>query len=131
MTSTYDPDSNANANAPQRNRGGCLTAFLVLMMIVNPLTALFYLLGGEQAHRAIPQAPGWVIPVLGVACLGNLACAIAVWSWKKWGMYGFLGISALGFGVNLFAGLGAGALTGLIGPALLLALVYPQWNSME
>ena len=45
-------------------RGGCLSAFLVLMLIVNPLTAIYYFIAGATIQQNLPNMPGWIIPLL-------------------------------------------------------------------
>ncbi len=119
------------ALTPQRKRGGCLTAFLVIMLIANPLTAISYLLNGEAFSRSLPDMPGWAIPALGVIALANFVCAIGLWQWKKWGMYGFAGLSLITVFVNAVSiGIGL-ALFGLLGVVILGFLVRPVWNQME
>ncbi|MFC1499301.1 hypothetical protein ACFLS1_12640 [Verrucomicrobiota bacterium] len=100
----------------EKKRHGCLTAWLILMLIANSGSALMYLLGGNTIKAVYPDAPGWTFPVLIVACLFNLACTIAIFKWKKWGFWGFCGSSIVALGINLTIGLGiAQSLGGLVG----------------
>src|SRR5436305_1095488 len=78
-----------------KQRGGCLTAFLVLMFIANPITALVYLLGTELLHKGLPNAPEWAFPTLALMATGQLACAIGIWFWQKWGVYGSFVLAAI------------------------------------
>ena len=117
--------------SPERRRGGCLTAWLMLMLILNPLVAIYYLVAGGTVRQALPGLPPWVLPVLTVFGIANFVFALAVWNWKKWGMYGFVGSSAVVFFINA-ATLGTGrAIIGLVGVIILAALVRPIWKQME
>ncbi|MGD0526481.1 MAG: hypothetical protein ABSE49_15140 [Polyangiaceae bacterium] len=114
--------------APRAERGGCLTAFLVLVLIANPLVALGYFLAGD-AMNAVTRGHDWARPVLGLMCLVNVACAVGVWRFKRWGVYGFVAMAALGLVVNLTLGVGVGSFLGaFVGPAILVALVRPLWS---
>lgn len=119
------------AQLVQRRRGGCLTAFLILMLIANPLTALYYLVAGSTIHEYLPNLPLWTIPCLGLAALANFAFAIALWRWKKWGMYGFAVTTAAGFVINLLYMGTLTAVLGIIGVVILILLLRPVWNQME
>jgi len=67
------------ATVPQeKERHGCLTAYLVLAIIANSATALIYLFGAAAIKRSVPNMPDWAFPVLIVLVLFNLACAIAL-----------------------------------------------------
>ena len=115
----------------ERKRGGCLTAWLILMLIANPLVALQYLAAGGAIRQNLPNLPAWALPVLALFAFANFAFAFAIWKWRRWGMYGFVGSSAIVFMINL-AILGAGmALLGLLGVVLLAFLLRPVWNQMD
>jgi hypothetical protein len=107
-----------------RQRHGCLTAWLVLMIVANSATSLLYLFRSDVIRRNLPNAPAWIFPVLIVAALFNLACAVALFQWKKWGFWGFCASSLVALVVNISSGLGIGtALFGLIGVAILYAVL--------
>ena len=107
-----------------KSRHGCLTAWLVLMIVANSGSGLFYLLRGHTVRQSLPSAPGWAIPVLIIFSFFNLVCAIALFQWKKWGFWGFCFSSVVALGINLSAGLGIGmSLAGLIGIAFLYGVL--------
>ncbi|TWT89122.1 hypothetical protein Mal64_26140 [Pseudobythopirellula maris] len=111
--------------AEGKSRHGCLTAWLVLMIIANSASALMYLVGSDAIRRSLPDAPGWAFPVLIVFSLFNLVCAIALFQWKKWGFWGFCLSSVVALVVNLSIGLGIGpAVGGLIGLVLLYGVLH-------
>ncbi len=114
------------ATVPQeKERHGCLTAYLVLAIIANSATALIYLFGAAAIKRSVPNMPDWAFPVLIVLVLFNLACAIALLRWKKWGFWGLVGSAVVTLGVNLTIGLGlSSAIVGLLGVFLLCGLLH-------
>lgn len=105
-------------------RHGCLTAFLIVMIVANVLTALIYLFASDTVRQTYPDAPAWIFVLLAVMGLLNVAFAVALFQWKRWGFYGFVATAAVAFVVNLYIGLGIGqALFGLAGVAILYAVL--------
>jgi len=109
----------------EKERHGCLTAYLVLAIIANSATALIYLFGAAALKRSAPNMPDWAFPVLIVLVLFNLACAIALLHWKKWGFWGLVGSAVVTLGVNLTIGVGlSSAIVGLLGVLLLYGVLH-------
>jgi hypothetical protein len=110
-----------------KQRHGCLTALLIFMMVVNAATALVYLFGKEMLQQGLqnmPAIPDWAFPVLALLGAFNLVCAIALFSWKKWGFYGFALSSVLAFTINLTIGIPmVQALMGFVGLAILYGVL--------
>jgi len=110
--------------AEAKRRHGCLTAWLILMLVANSLGFLIYLLGGELVSDAYPDAPAWVFTVMMIFSLFNLICTVALFQWKKWGFWGFCASSVVGLLINLSIGVGIGStIFGLIGVALLYGVL--------
>jgi hypothetical protein len=135
---TYASDSAvATATAAnEKKRHGCLTALLVLMLVANSATALMYLLGGSALRTATPNVPASMFPVLALIGFFNLACAIALFRWKKWGFWGFCVSSVVALAVNVSIGVGPGSIFGLIGIAVLYGVlriggVRDGWSQLE
>ena len=109
----------------KKERHGCLTAYLVLAIIANSATALLYLFGAEAIKRSTPNMPDWAFPLLIVLVLFNLACAIALFRWKKWGFWGLVASAIVILGVNLTIGLGvSSAIVGLLRVLLLYGILH-------
>jgi len=109
----------------QKQRHGCLTTLLVLMIIGNSATALMYLFGGSVITQNLPGIPSWALVVMCIFAIFNLVCAIALFKWKKWGFWGFIASSIFAFFVNLSIGLGIGqSLLGLVGIAVLFGVLH-------
>jgi len=104
----------------EKKRHGCLTAWLLLMILANSLTALMYVFG-----TAIVQGmPGWTRFAFALLGVVNLACGIALYQWKKWGYWGFIGTSIIGFFINLMIGVGVlSSVAGLVGIGILYGVL--------
>lgn len=123
---------NAEEQEPVKSkRSGCLTAFLILMLIVNPLTGLYYLFAGSTLKQSLPTLPGWFIPVMAVLSILIFATAIGIWKWKRWGVYGFVVTSMAIFAVNTIVIGVFNSSFGLIGVVILLFLIRPVWQQMD
>jgi hypothetical protein len=110
--------------AMQKNRHGCLTTWLILMIIGNSISALIYLFGSKIIQQAYPNAPGWLLPVMTIILIFNVVCAVALFRWQKWGFWGFLGSSVAALVINLSIGVGiAQSLLGLLGVVLLYGVL--------
>ncbi|MBL8608170.1 MAG: hypothetical protein JNL38_12670 [Myxococcales bacterium] len=124
MGFAYDGDN--------KKRGGCLTAFLVLMLIANPLTTLVYVAGADMVKRGMPNAPDWAFPVLALLGVVNTASAIGIWLWRKWGVFGVCGTAVVALVINFMIGVPPmNAIFGLAGPGILVFLVRPLWRGFR
>ena len=121
-----------NTERPE-SRGGCLTAFLVFALIANAFVSVFYvnsLIQGTMNGQPLP--PQWAIVLLTIGGAVNVASSIAVWKWKRWGVYSFFAMATVALGVNLAIGVPAFSLVmGLLGPVILALLIRPIWRYMR
>lgn len=116
----------------EKKRGGCITAFLIFMFIINPLISIYYLLAGDMVRDAYPAMPDWALPVLALFGLINLGLAIAIWKWKRIGIYGLWVSAAVVVVINLTIGLTpVQSFMGLIGPLIITLLVRPKWADFD
>ena len=120
-----------------KQRHGCLTAWLILMIIANSASVLIYLFGSSAMRHEFPSAPGWAFPVLAIVGIVNVICSIALFQWKKWGFSGFIATTVVTFAVNLIIGLNIlQVLFGLIGIAILYGVLQigkerKGWTQLE
>jgi hypothetical protein len=106
-----------------KQRHGCLTAYLIVMIIANALVGLSYIFGGG-AFADYSNYPTWIILVLGIISFANVAGAVALFLWKKWGFYLFIASSLVVFVFNLIAGADImTSLLGLVGIAFLYGVL--------
>jgi hypothetical protein len=123
--------------AEVKQRHECLTAWLILMIIANSLTVLIYVIASRKIKSNLPHAPAWTMPTLTVACIANVVFSVALFQWKKWGFFGFVGTSILALVINLTIGLSIGhVLLGLLGVVILYALLQvgeekKGWTQLE
>jgi hypothetical protein len=105
---------------PLKERHGCLTAYLILMLIANSATALLYLFSSEAIRKQNPNMPDWAFPVLIAIGIINLVFAFALFQWKKWGFWGFVCTAVVVFFINIAIGINpVSALGGLLGIPML------------
>lgn len=97
------PDQSAGM---YRERGGCLTVFLVLLIgwtayyLVDTISKL---LGAN--NRFLLESS--LMPLIAVALVVNVAIlifAVALWKWKRWGYYGLLALNLIQAVVMLLLG---------------------------
>lgn len=110
-----------------KKRHGCLTAYLILMLIANFLVVLiysFFLLASNAMQQSMPDIPGWVVSILCLFAIFNILCAIALFKWKRWGFWGFCASAVIIFIINLSIGVGIfQSVMGLLGVAILFGVL--------
>lgn len=122
-----------------KQRHGCVTAWLIFMIIANALSALAYLLMGDEISEAsvepIPDSIMFVLIGIGIA---NLIFAIMLLQWKRWAFFGIVGSSLVTLFINLSIGISIGAsLLGLVGVGILYAILQIKqegktaWENLE
>ncbi|MEP7284468.1 MAG: hypothetical protein ABI947_01710 [Chloroflexota bacterium] len=122
---------NSNVYPTMRERGGCLTAWLLLASLANPAGVLYYLLNGNGLTRVL-HLGSWVIPTFTLIGVLITICVVGIWQWKKWGVQGFLILGTITFFLNLFTlGLSAGTIGGLLGMGTVWYLVHNKWEQFE
>ena len=113
-----------NANKPNE-RHGCVTAWLILMIIANSMTALFSILGSSMVANNLPGdvSQGMII-VLGLVSIAMVYFAFMILRGKKFGFWGVVAGSLVALAINLSIGMNLGqSLIGLIGIVLLYAVL--------
>jgi hypothetical protein len=73
----------------ERQRTGCLSTWLIILIGINVFAAISYITGGNSVFYRRPEAPDWLLIAFGVVFVLNIICAYGLWAWKKWGLYGF------------------------------------------
>jgi hypothetical protein len=81
-------------------RHGCLTAYLLVLIIGNLIALGVYMLGGA----APDEDSDWLVFVYSIFALLDIVCAIAVFMWKKWGVWGLCAIAVTGFLISIIQG---------------------------
>lgn len=108
----------------QQERHGCVTAWLILMIVANIISAISYFFLGDAIVALLPSQPPLIMLLaIGFLAIINVVFAVMLFQWKKIGFYGFVVTSILAFGLNIFMGIGISqSLPGLLGFVLLYAI---------
>ena len=104
-------------------RGGCLTAYLVLMLDTNCALTPIYLLAGSGIRQQLQGYPAWASPTLALIAFVNFLLALALWGWRLWALWGIVATAALTAVVNWAAMGVVPALLGLVGGLISLAIL--------
>lgn len=124
-----------------KSRGGCLTVWLLSMMILCPIVAVGTFVAAGKVGTLPANNPlvgltsGLLMLAAGLLMLQAI-CAYAMWKWKMWGFLGIVGLWAIGLIINVMQILGGKApAAALIVPGFFFALfIYisrPELGSLE
>ncbi len=115
-----NPENPSSSPAPA-GRHGCLTAYLIFIIIVNSALALTYLLGSGWIQSEEAKIPHWAFWALALCGAINVVAAVALLRWKRWGFWAFVASALISVGINLSIGLG---LAGLFGSLFGILVLY-------
>ena len=122
-----------------KQRHGCVTTWLVIMIIANSITALIYLFASETIlQNMLESVSRSIILLLAVICILNVIFSVMLLQWKKWGFWGFLITSFGALIINLNIGISAAqSVFGLAGIAILYGILQIKkdnvtaWQNLE
>ncbi len=116
-----------------KQRHGCVTAWLILMIILNSLVAFLYLFFSDFFAENLPGTVSKsMLVVLAILGIANVVFAVLLFNWKKIGFWGFLVSAIATFIVNLKIGLGLGqSLFGLVGLGILYGILQIKKNNIS
>ncbi len=115
---------NENSNN-QKQRHGCLTAWLILMIIANSIVAISYIFGGKIIAQNFPGGiSNSILIILAIIGIANVVFSILLFKWMKIGFWGFLATSFITLGINLSIGISIwNSLLGLLGVIILYGVL--------
>ena len=121
-----------NVNKP-KERHGCVTTWLILIIIANSLLAVLLLFGSESMKNELlidtSQTP---IMLIGIISVVNVVCAVLLFRWMVIGFWGFVGTSVIGVILNLIMGVGIGqSLFGLVSVFILYRVLQIKKNNVS
>src|SRR4051794_26402620 len=108
MTTNESGSDNPTPTPSPSDRHGCLTTYLVFVIIINSAMVLMYLFGTEWLRRNGANTPDWAFWALTGAGLVNVVSAIALLRWKRWGFWLCVASAVAGMVVNIAIGLPQG-----------------------
>lgn len=126
-------DTTTNENSGNKQRHGCVTAWLIIMIIANSWSAILYLFAGDMVAKNIPNGiSNPMLILLAILGLVNVVSSILLFKWEKIGFWGFV-ITSIGvLIVNLSIGLGIGqSLFGLVGIAVLYGVLQIKKDNVK
>lgn len=116
-----------------KKRHGCVTTWLILLMIVNSGVALIHFFGNDLLIKYMPYnvSPA-MLYLLGFFSTMNVVFAVLLFQYKKIGFWGFIVSAVAGFLINLQLGLSVGqALAGFVGIGVLFAILQIKQNGIS
>ena len=119
-----DGNHNPTGTSSQSQRHGCLTTYLVFVIIINSAMALMYLFGAEWLRRNHAKTPDWAFWTLAMAGVVNVISAVALLRWRRWGFWLFVLSAIIGVAVNLSIGLPQGIFGAVFGIAILYGVLH-------
>lgn len=122
-----------NENSPAvKERHGCVTAWLILIIIANSILGFVYLFTTDQVLSTLPIGSSeTLLMIMGILGLGNIVFAILLFQWKKSGFWGYVATSIVALVINLMIGIGIGqSLLGLAGIAILYGVLQIKNNNV-
>ena len=128
-----------NQDFAAKSRHGCVTAWLILMIVVNAIAAASNLLAGDFLSESLGKpVPHGMMVVLSLIAVVNVVFAVMLMQWKKWAFWGFAISSVVTMGINVGIGFGiAQSLLGLVGFAILYIVLQikergrSSWENLE
>ena len=129
---------NESTNEPKQ-RHGCVTAWLLMIIISNSLTAFIYLFGGNAFVKTLNGGVSTpMLILLTTFGIANVLFAVMLFRWRKWGFWGFLITSICTLGINLNIGLSVvQSILGLFGVVVLYGVLQIKeedktaWGNLE
>lgn len=120
----------------EKKRGGCLSVFLILTVIVNALSAVGYLLKGDLIlqilSQSAPYVQRWYITASVIISVLYLGSAVGIWFWRKSGVYGAAALTVITYMISIKIGTSVlSALLGFVTLIILILLVRPIWKYMK
>jgi len=114
---------------PRKVRGGWLTAALIFIAVHAVITAVL-LLALKRQPGPIPTPWLWTAAV--IVALAEIGGAVAMWFWKRWGLYLFIGAILAGIVVGFlaFPTMPYVAFHGII-PVLILGYILQRQNKLQ
>jgi len=112
-------------------RHGCVTTWLMLILVINSLTALFYLLiAGEIVEwRFENEISKSLIFLIVIMLILNVVFSIMLLKWRKWGFWGLTFTSTCSIIINVVIGIGLfQSIAGILGLVLLFGILQIKKN---
>jgi len=132
-------ETNTENPTVAKQRHGCLTAWLILIIIGSSASSLMYFFARDMVTENLPADTSPIMLILlGILGIGNVIFAVLLFQWKKLGFWGFVLTSIGALIINFYIGLPIGqSAFGLAGIAILYAILQIKkedvsgWENLE
>jgi hypothetical protein len=127
------PQPQSEPQPQPRKRPYWLRTMLIVWMIFSAMSLYIYLRSLSGVWIAITPLghPKWTLPWMGLLSLVNLVCVIAIWKWKRRGMYGLIVSAAVMFIITLISLNLTNAILSVSGVIIIALLVRKVWSQMD
>ena len=120
-------------NERPKQRHGCVTTWLILLIIVNSIFAILYLFFGDIiAQNFMGEISSPILILLAILVTANVIFSVLLLKWKKIGFFGFIISGIVALIVNLHIGIGiAQSIRGLFGIAILYGVLQIKKDNIS
>jgi hypothetical protein len=123
-------NGSASKTTAERTRKPYLTAALVLILVINIGLTLLLFNERRVLEMSFAQVP-WQAWAMILTSIANVVAAAALWYWKRWGLYVYLGSALVSALVLVLAGM-IGVGFGALAPALIVGYLFSlNWKQFE
>ena len=124
----YPTSPTNNFQTNEKKRGWLLTIYLIIIIIASAISAYTYIFNSESLTGII-NISSQTLLAFQILTILNIIFGVAIFSWKKWGVYG-LGLSFIVSSILSISIYGIiGAIIGLvISLGILLLIIKSRWK---
>lgn len=117
----------AAKTAVTKSRKPYLTAALLIILVVNILLTILLFNEKRVIGMAFADVP-WYAWVMILTSILNVVAAGALWYWKRWGLYLYIGSAAATTLVMVLAGMVGAGFSALAPAAIVTYLISLNWK---
>ena len=137
-----------NENKEKKERGGCLSAFLIVFIVLYSFGIFFTLIGAALSGSSLVQnnealkkiyasVPSWSYATTVILYIVNIVGLALVLKWKKIGAYLFIGAAVVSFVISI--AISTSIVTTIVGGLVEYAVIFgifyyvvhPVWENLE
>ncbi len=115
-----------------KTHSGCLKPWLVFISL-GAFVSIYYLYSAPNFRESVfPSSPSWISVVLSIISVLQVIFCVAIWRWKKWGIFGYITSVVMTTGIGLTVGVDVlPPLLGLSDIVVIGLLVKPRWQFFD
>jgi hypothetical protein len=124
------PQKNENTGYLTRERGGCLTVFLVAAIVFSGFSCLYTIQLSDTANK-IFEIPYPALVAASTLRAAEFVCVIGLWYWQKWAINGMLIVYAIMLVISLLSRNFVLAIITIVEAGILYALINERLEMFE